>query len=68
MAEALGCVFDEIFPSSTGIIGVPLPVEKLIAAVPAAKAGLGETVETRDSVRYRDPDDRYTDEDRAGDD
>ncbi len=40
VAEAFGCVFDEIFPSSTGIIGVPLPVEKLIAAVPSAKAAL----------------------------
>ena len=45
IADQLGCVFDEIFPSSTGIIGVPLPVEKLIAAAPAAKAGLGDTVE-----------------------
>jgi glutamate N-acetyltransferase/amino-acid N-acetyltransferase len=43
VAEAFGCVFDEIFPSSTGIIGVPLPVEKLIAAIPAAKAALGHT-------------------------
>lgn len=42
-AEAFGCVFDEVFPSSTGIIGVPLPVEKLVAAVPAAKAVLGST-------------------------
>jgi glutamate N-acetyltransferase/amino-acid N-acetyltransferase len=42
-AESIGCVFDEIFPSSTGIIGVPLPVEKLIAAVPALQAGLGST-------------------------
>jgi glutamate N-acetyltransferase/amino-acid N-acetyltransferase len=41
IAEEFGCVFDEIFPSSTGIIGVPLPVEKLIAAAPAAKARLG---------------------------
>jgi len=41
VAEAFGCVFDEVFPSSTGIIGVPLPVEKLIAAIPAAKAALG---------------------------
>jgi glutamate N-acetyltransferase/amino-acid N-acetyltransferase len=40
-ANQFGCVFDEIFPSSTGIIGVPLPVEKLIAAVPAAAAALG---------------------------
>jgi glutamate N-acetyltransferase/amino-acid N-acetyltransferase len=36
-------VFDEVFPSSTGIIGVPLPVEKLIAAVPTAKIALGNT-------------------------
>jgi glutamate N-acetyltransferase/amino-acid N-acetyltransferase len=43
VGEAFGCVFDEIFPSSTGIIGVPLPVEKLIAAVPAAYAALGNT-------------------------
>jgi glutamate N-acetyltransferase/amino-acid N-acetyltransferase len=45
LADALGCVFDEIFPSSTGIIGVPLPVEKLIAAAPLAKAALGNTPE-----------------------
>ena len=45
VAELLGCVFDEVFPSSTGIIGVPLPVEKLIAAAPAAKAALGDGVE-----------------------
>jgi glutamate N-acetyltransferase/amino-acid N-acetyltransferase len=41
LADALGCVFDEIFPSSTGIIGVPLPVDKLIAAVPRAVQSLG---------------------------
>lgn len=45
VGEAFGCVFDEIFPSSTGIIGVPLAVEKLIAAVPAAKEGLGDSAE-----------------------
>ncbi len=43
VAEAFGCVFDEIFPSSTGIIGVPLPVDKLIAAIPLAKQALGDT-------------------------
>jgi len=43
VANAFGCVFDEVFPSSTGIIGVPLPVEKLIDAVPAAKFALGAT-------------------------
>jgi glutamate N-acetyltransferase/amino-acid N-acetyltransferase len=43
VAEQFHCVFDEVFPSSTGIIGVPLPVEKLVAAIPAAKAALADT-------------------------
>jgi len=41
MADALGCAAHEVLPSSTGIIGVPLPVEKLIAALPAAVDALG---------------------------
>ena len=45
-AQTFGFIFDEIFPSSTGIIGVPLPVEKLIAAMPAAKASLGSGPES----------------------
>ena len=45
VAEEFGGVFDEVVPSSTGIIGVPLPVEKLIAGLPAAKASLGSTPE-----------------------
>jgi glutamate N-acetyltransferase/amino-acid N-acetyltransferase len=49
VAEAFGCVFDEIFPSSTGIIGVPLPVEKIVAAVPAAKAALGDRIENAEA-------------------
>jgi glutamate N-acetyltransferase / amino-acid N-acetyltransferase len=42
-AECFGCIFDEVFPSSTGIIGVPFPGEKVIAALPALKAELGDT-------------------------
>lgn len=42
-AEVFGCIFDEVFPSSTGIIGVPLPVGKLIGALPLAAASLGST-------------------------
>jgi glutamate N-acetyltransferase/amino-acid N-acetyltransferase len=49
VADAFGCVFDEIFPSSTGIIGVPLPVEKLMAAVPIAKAALGSQAESAEA-------------------
>jgi len=42
-AETFGCIFDEVFPSSTGIIGVPFPGEKVVAAMPALKAALGST-------------------------
>ena len=41
--ETFGCLFDEVFPSSTGIIGVPLPIEKLVGALPALKASVGST-------------------------
>lgn len=41
VAQAFGCRPEEVMPSSTGIIGVPLPAEKLMAALPTAQAGLG---------------------------
>jgi glutamate N-acetyltransferase/amino-acid N-acetyltransferase len=41
VAMEFGCEPEEVFPSSTGIIGVPLPAEKLVAALPAIKANLG---------------------------
>ena len=40
-AQTFDCPADQIFPSSTGIIGVPLPAEKLIDALPFISAGLG---------------------------
>ena len=40
-AQTFACQPEEIFPSSTGIIGVPLPAEKLIAALPALAANIG---------------------------
>jgi glutamate N-acetyltransferase / amino-acid N-acetyltransferase len=42
-AAAFGCATEQVFPSSTGIIGVPLPGAKLIAALPAAESALGST-------------------------
>ncbi len=39
-AETFGCPGHEVFPSSTGIIGVPLPAEKLVAALPEAQQSL----------------------------
>ncbi len=41
VAREFGCMAEEVFPSSTGIIGVPLPVEKLIAALPRLAGELG---------------------------
>ena len=45
LGAALEAAPQFIIPSSTGIIGVPLPVEKLVAAVPAVVAGLADTEE-----------------------
>ncbi len=40
-ARVFGCRAEEVLPSSTGIIGVPLPAEKLIAVLPDLAASLG---------------------------
>jgi glutamate N-acetyltransferase/amino-acid N-acetyltransferase len=40
-AAIFDCPPEQVFPSSTGIIGVPLPAEKLIAVLPALAASLG---------------------------
>ncbi len=42
-AQTFGCIFDEVVPSSTGIIGVPFPAEKVVAAMPALQAAVGAT-------------------------
>lgn len=39
-ATAFGAAEHEVFPSSTGIIGVPLPAEKLVAALPGIERSL----------------------------
>lgn len=40
VAREFSCRAEEVFPSSTGVIGVPLPAEKLIAALPALAKSL----------------------------
>jgi glutamate N-acetyltransferase/amino-acid N-acetyltransferase len=45
VARLFGCQPAEVFPSSTGIIGVPLPAEKLIAALPELAANLGAGID-----------------------
>ena len=42
-AEQFGCLFDEVFPSSTGIIGVPLPAEKVVNALPELGREMGSS-------------------------
>ncbi|MHB1673982.1 MAG: bifunctional glutamate N-acetyltransferase/amino-acid acetyltransferase ArgJ [Acidobacteriaceae bacterium] len=42
-AKEFGCSAEEVFPSSTGIIGVPLPAEKLVEALPQIATRLGES-------------------------
>jgi glutamate N-acetyltransferase/amino-acid N-acetyltransferase len=41
VAEALGCKRSEVFLASTGVIGEPLPVEKLVAGLGALVRDLG---------------------------
>ncbi|HTV82803.1 MAG TPA: bifunctional glutamate N-acetyltransferase/amino-acid acetyltransferase ArgJ [Acidobacteriaceae bacterium] len=45
-ADTFGCPGHEVFPSSTGIIGVPLPAEKLVAALPEARRSLSPDAES----------------------
>ena len=42
-AETFGCVFDEVIPSSTGIIGVPFPLSAVLGSLPALHESLGDT-------------------------
>ena len=40
-AKVFGCKKEEVFPCSTGVIGVPLPAQKLIDALPGLAARIG---------------------------
>ncbi len=42
VAGGLGCPADAVLPFSTGVIGQPLPVERIASAVPQALADLNE--------------------------
>ena len=43
-AETFACRAEEVFPSSTGIIGVPLPAEKIAAVLPDLAGQLGSDI------------------------
>ena len=45
VARLMGLRAQEVFPSSTGIIGVPFPAAKIIANLPQAYSSLGDSVE-----------------------
>lgn len=49
-ARILGCEAHDVLPSSTGIIGVSLAYEKLLAALPSLHSGLGATGEHFDRM------------------
>ena len=59
--EALGLPADSLLIGSTGVIGVPLPVEKIVAALPELAAGLspkgipraGDAIRTTDAFAKR---------------
>jgi glutamate N-acetyltransferase / amino-acid N-acetyltransferase len=40
-AKVFGCKSEEVFPSSTGVIGKPLPAQKLIDVMPSLAATMG---------------------------
>lgn len=40
LAEQTGCRSEEVLPFSTGVIGEPLPLQRLVAGLPAALAAL----------------------------
>ena len=43
MAQVAGCVAAEVLPFSTGVMGEPLPVQRIVAGLPAAYASLSVT-------------------------
>jgi glutamate N-acetyltransferase / amino-acid N-acetyltransferase len=45
-ADTFDCSGHEVFPSSTGIIGVPLPAEKLVAAFPEVHRSLSQDAQS----------------------
>ncbi len=45
VADLLGISPDEVLPCSTGVIGLPLPVDRICAALPGLVAGLGDDPE-----------------------
>ena len=45
VADQIGCDADEVLIASTGTIGIPLPVDKILGALPTAAGSLDEDVD-----------------------
>jgi glutamate N-acetyltransferase/amino-acid N-acetyltransferase len=43
VAQTLGCAANEVLPFSTGVIMEPLPVDRIVGSLPAARAALSPT-------------------------
>jgi glutamate N-acetyltransferase/amino-acid N-acetyltransferase len=62
LADLQGCLSEQVLPFSTGVIGEPLPVDKIVAALPAAHqdlrddnwAAAAEAIMTTDTVAKGD--------------
>jgi glutamate N-acetyltransferase/amino-acid N-acetyltransferase len=56
VAKALGCRADEVFASSTGVIGEKLPTSKILSVVDRLKRGLSASkwTEAADAIRTTD--------------
>jgi len=50
VAEALGCERRHVLVCSTGLIGIPMPIDPFTTGVPAAAAALGATLEAGHSA------------------
>jgi glutamate N-acetyltransferase / amino-acid N-acetyltransferase len=46
LARELGCRAEEVLVCSTGVIGLPLKVERILHAIPALQTGLAATVDS----------------------
>ncbi|HUP71317.1 MAG TPA: bifunctional glutamate N-acetyltransferase/amino-acid acetyltransferase ArgJ [Acidimicrobiales bacterium] len=52
VAEGLGCATDEVLVCSTGLIGIPLPIEAVESGVPALLASAGNRSEQDDAAAH----------------
>ena len=50
-AKTFGCRTEEVFPSSTGVIGVPLPAEKISAVLPDLAASTRRRFQTASTMQ-----------------